>query len=216
MALSRKGVNVSIATWKRKLKYRQGRLTYHKKKRNTRSIIKWDELVKEAERKLTKRRAELQVYRDKDKKITSMDKKGQSFLIDSEGIRTIPYNDSVSNSTIGIGHLIHLGPVTPADRKKYAGFNYNDAVNLFKKDLLVYEEAVAKVVSQSKVPVNQNMFNAMTSLCYNVGTSGFANSTVAKELKKGNKQKAADAFLLWNKPAILETRRIRERKLFLS
>lgn len=41
----------------------------------------------------------------------------RTLLID-EGYRTKPYNDHQGNCTVGIGHLIHLGPCTEKDRSK--------------------------------------------------------------------------------------------------
>jgi GH24 family phage-related lysozyme (muramidase) len=78
---------------------------------------------------------------------------------------------------------------------------------------------LAHEIAQGKV--NQNMFDAIISLAYNIGTNAFAKSSVLRNLKAGNKQAAADSFLAWNKAGGkvlkgLVNRRQAERKLFLS
>jgi lysozyme len=67
-----------------------------------------------------------------------------------------------------------------------------------------------------KVPLQQAQFDALYSLCFNIGGTAFKNSTVVKRLNANDYQGAADAILMWNKPAVLEKRRKRERELFLS
>ena len=61
----------------------------------------------------------------------------------------------------------------------------------------------------------------MVLLCYNLGKSGFAGSSVVRHFNLGNIQRAADSFLLWNKAGGkvvqgLVNRRNKERSLFLS
>lgn len=68
---------------------------------------------------------------------------------------------------------------------------------------------------------NQNEFDAMTSLCYNIGTAGFKRSTVLKAHNRGDHQAAARAFGLWNKSggkvyAGLTKRRAEESALYLT
>jgi lysozyme len=62
----------------------------------------------------------------------------------------------------------------------------------------------------------QPQYDALYSLCFNIGETQFKKSTVVKKLNANDYQGAADAILLWNKPAVLEKRRKRERDLFLS
>jgi GH24 family phage-related lysozyme (muramidase) len=79
-----------------------------------------------------------------------------------------------------------------------------------------HEKAVMKVV---KVPLDQNEFDALVSLSYNMGI-GKAKTLIAK-LNRGDKRGAANAFLLYNKAGGkvvrgLARRREAERKLFLK
>jgi lysozyme len=75
------------------------------------------------------------------------------------------------------------------------------------------------------VPLTENEFGAMVSLCFNIGARNFANSSVVKKLNVGDRKGAADAFLLWNEGTIggkrqaiphLTERRKAERALFLK
>ena len=79
-----------------------------------------------------------------------------------------------------------------------------------------HEKAVMNVV---KVPLDQNEFDALVSLSYNMGI-GKAKTLISK-LNKGDKKGAANAFLLYNKAGGrvvkgLVRRREAERKLFLK
>ncbi len=71
------------------------------------------------------------------------------------------------------------------------------------------------------VPLNQNQFDALVSLTYNIGSGAFNNSTLLKKLNKGDYQGAADQFLVWNKAGGkvmkgLVRRREAEQALFLK
>lgn len=59
-----------------------------------------------------------------------------------------------------------------------------------------YEAAVRRACT---LPPTQPQFDAMVSLCYNIGPAGFARSTVVKAHNRGDTQAAARAFALWNK-----------------
>lgn len=57
---------------------------------------------------------------------------------------------------------------------------------------------------------------AMTSLAYNVGLGGFRSSTVLRRFNAGDIKGAADAFLMWTKPAGLRDRRLAEIEHFFT
>ena len=143
-----------------------------------------------------------------------LDAAGFAFISREEGLRTTPYNDSAGHATIGVGHLIHHGPVTAADIQRYRGFTREDAYKLLKADAVPREQAVERLV---KVPLGQNEFNALVSLVYNIGVGAFSSSTVLRKLNAGDRRGAADAFLMWRigGPGLI-FRRQRERALFLK
>jgi len=130
------------------------------------------------------------------------------YIIEEEGYKNTAYRDSKGLLTIGVGHLIksdeqHLIHATLTDEQ---------VEELLRSDLKWCSEAVESSV---KVPLNQNQFDALYSLCFNIGETNFRKSTVLRKLNSGDYQGAADAILMWNKPAVLKKRRQRERDLFL-
>ena len=132
-----------------------------------------------------------------------------SFITKEEGYRNKAYKDSKGLDTIGVGHLIrpaeqHLLTATLSDQ---------EVKDLLKSDLKWCSDTVESAV---KVPLAQAQFDALYSLCFNIGPNAFRNSTVVRRLNAGDYKGAADAILMWNKPAVLEKRRKRERELFLS
>ena len=72
------------------------------------------------------------------------------------------------------------------------------------------------------VSVFQYEFDALVSLCYNIGCTNFSKSTLAKMLNEGEAPiDVADQFLRWNKAGGkvvngLTTRREAERLFFLG
>lgn len=86
------------------------------------------------------------------------------------------------------------------------------------EELRPYEMAVWQACTNEP---NQNEFDAMTSLCYNIGPARFKRSTVLKAHNRGDHQAAARAFGLWNKSggkvyAGLTKRRAEESALYLT
>lgn len=152
--------------------------------------------------------------------VQRLSKKGREFLIDEEGVVRYAYNDPAGHATFGVGHLIHKGPVTDADKRKWGTKAKPKPMSLvyevLDQDIKAYEEAVRASVGRR---MWQHRFDACVSLAFNIGTAGFVKSTVARELrehKRGFSQRAADAFLLWDNPSMLRPRRKRERHLFLT
>ena len=132
-----------------------------------------------------------------------------SYITKEEGFKNTAYKDSKGLLTIGVGHLIK----SDEEHLKTATLTDQEVKDLLKSDLKWCSEAVEKAV---KVPLTQPQFDALYSLCFNIGETNFRKSTVVRKLNEGDYQAAADAILMWNKPAVLENRRKRERQLFLS
>ena len=130
------------------------------------------------------------------------------YIIEEEGKRNKAYKDVKGLWTIGVGHLIRPGEQHLIE----ATLTDEEVKELLKSDLKWCSEAVEGAV---RVPLNQNQFDALYSLCFNIGPTAFRNSTVVRKLNAGDYTGAADAILMWNKPAVLEKRRKRERELFL-
>jgi len=132
-----------------------------------------------------------------------------SFITREEGAKNKAYKDTKGLWTIGVGHLIRPGE----EHLIHATLTDQEVKDLLKSDLKWCSDAVEIAV---KVPLQQAQFDALYSLCFNIGGTAFKNSTVVRKLNANDYQGAADAILMWNKPAVLEKRRKRERDLFLS
>lgn len=139
---------------------------------------------------------------------------GISKLKVEEGERLTGYKDTRGIPTIGVGHTgivdgkpVAVGMVISKDKSS----------DLLRSDLAWVEKSIA---TNMKVPLNQNQYDALCSLIFNIGPTAFANSTVLKRLNSGDYKGAADAFMMWKKagndPERLLPRRQRERALFLS
>jgi lysozyme len=132
-----------------------------------------------------------------------------SYITKEEGFKNKAYKDSKGLLTIGVGHLIK-----PDEPHLITAVLTDDEVkDLLKSDLKWCSEAVEKAV---KVPLTQPQFDALYSLCFNIGETNFRKSTVVRKLNENDYKGAADAILMWNKPEVLTNRRKRERDLFLS
>ena len=141
---------------------------------------------------------------------------GFKLLGELEGIVLKPYRDSVGIPTIGIGSTYYEDGTKVTMKDK--AITKERAIQLAKNVVKSFEARVNKSIV---VPMTQNQFDAMVLLCYNIGESGFARSSVVRNFNAGNLQEAADSFLLWNKAGGkvskgLTNRRQKERNLFLT
>ena len=141
--------------------------------------------------------------------IMAIAKSTLEYITEEEGYRNKAYRDSKGLLTIGVGHLIK------SDEKHLinATLTNQQVEDLLRSDLRWCSEAVE---SSIRVPLTQKQFDALYSLCFNIGETAFKRSTVVKRLNANDYRGAADAILMWNKPAVLEKRRRRERNMFLE
>lgn len=109
--------------------------------------------------------------------------------------------------TIGYGHT---GGVKPTDKIDLAqGEAY------LRKDL----EIVERCLNALELELNQNQYDALCSLIFNIGTGNFLRSTLLKHLRAKQYDKASAEFLKWRKAygkviKGLEARRKDEQELF--
>ena len=87
------------------------------------------------------------------------------------------------------------------------------ADDMLTKDLVRYENIVNDNVH---VPLTQNQFDALVSLCYNVEAALSPTSSVVRNLNEKNYKGAAAAILLYNKPSEIIGRRRQEYQQFLT
>ncbi|MFC3638243.1 glycoside hydrolase family protein [Camelimonas fluminis] len=136
---------------------------------------------------------------------------GREALIAREGVRLTAYLDSVGVWTIGIGHTAMAGDPAP---KKGMTITMEDAHAIFARDMVKYEQAVMDAV---KVPLADHQFDALVSICFNIGTGALAGSTFVKRINAGATPAAIrTAILMWNKPAEIVSRRTAEADQFAT
>lgn len=135
---------------------------------------------------------------------------GIKFIKNFEGLRLKAYKDVVGVWTIGYG--------TTKGVKSGQEVTEEEAEELLRSDVSDFESAVNKVV---KVPLAQHEFDALVSFTYNVGRVALVNSSLLTMLNVGEKAKAADQLLRWDKAKGrvikgLTNRRRAERAMFLG
>ena len=136
---------------------------------------------------------------------------------ESEGLVLKAYLPTANDVwTIGYGHTKGVKPgqiITKETAERY-----------LREDLVWVEAVIDKWI---KVSINQNQYDALASLIFNIGESQFIGSSVLRWLNSGNITQAADSFVLWNKQRNktsgklevlngLTKRRQKEKELFLK
>ena len=145
----------------------------------------------------------------------SVSNKGVDLICEFEGKRLAAYDDGVGVWTIGFGTIKY----PDGNRvKKGDACTLEQAKEYMRHDLIEFEHTVNSSV---KVPLNQNQFDALVSLAYNIGSNAFKSSTLVKKLNTGDYRGAADQFNVWinaggKRMQGLVNRRDREKLLFLS
>lgn len=143
-------------------------------------------------------------------------KNGIQLIKQFEGVELKAYRDAVGVWTIGYGHTSAAGGLQV---KAGLTITQRQADEMLANDLGQYERGVMDAIAP-RMP-NQNQFDAMVSLAYNIGVGAFKKSSVARHFKAGSIKSAAASFLLWNKAKGrvlkgLTNRRQKEMALFLS
>lgn len=140
---------------------------------------------------------------------------GYTFIKNEEGFRERVYQD-VGKNAIGYGHNF-----TPGDGLKVTTvLTRAQADALLRKDMVSREASINRAIKQD-VALTQNMFNALASLVYNIGTGAFEKSTLVKLLNVGDYIGAGKQFDVWINSGgkvdpVLVGRRNREHNLFLT
>lgn len=148
---------------------------------------------------------------------------GLALIKREELFRATWYRCEAGRPTIGYGHVI----VTGEERYFKTRLTEGEATELLRRD--VDRNYGAHVAARVHRDVTQHQFDAMVSLCFNIGTGGFDQSSVLALANAGGSSPAVikAAFGLWNKvtdPATkvkrpsagLTARRAREAALYLS
>ena len=129
-----------------------------------------------------------------------------------EGLRLKPYLDTQGVPTIAMGNTFYLNgkKVTMLDKP----LTLNEAKTLSRTVADIFANKVDYLVTSN---INQNKFNALVSLAYNIGIHGFIKSTVLKLVNKNpSDPMIRQAFMLWTKNKELIGRRKSEVNQYFS
>lgn len=129
---------------------------------------------------------------------------GLTLIQSAEKFEARPYYCSAHVSTVGWGHALTTASgqiidydvfgrakadaLTRAAMERMFGrqeITVAEADELLARDLDRYEKAVNAVVDEKTY---QCEFDAMVSMCFNIGTGGFASSAVARLHRQGNRK----------------------------
>ena len=137
---------------------------------------------------------------------------GTKLIKKYEGCRLKAYKCPRGVWTIGYGHTNNVRPDDVITQ--------DEAEELFKQDVKVFENAVNKLV---KVKLNQNQFDALVSFTFNLGYGdrGLGCSTLLRLLNNSDYIGASKQFSRWvySGDRVLEgliKRRNEEKELFLK
>lgn len=149
-------------------------------------------------------------------KVSSVSTAGMSLIENFEGFRSCPYRDAVGVWTIGFGETAGIGPGTPCWSRAAAESRLRKRVNRdYLRPVLNLADAVGLQLTQTEA-------DALASGTYNLGPGWLGRGkTMGDAIRSKNRQRIADAFLVYTKAGGRElpglvTRRRRERELFLK
>lgn len=115
---------------------------------------------------------------------------GLNSLKQLEGFRKEAYKDTGGVWTIGYGTIKWMGkPVIQG-----MTITEQEAELALQADLAWAQTAVNQLV---RVPLKQNMFDALVSFVYNIGENAFSKSTLLRKLNNKDYVGAGKEFLRW-------------------
>ena len=149
-----------------------------------------------------------------------LSKQGADMIKGFEGCVLKAYRCPANVLTIGYGHT---GP----DVTKGLLWTQQQADEAFAADVERFERGVSTAVGHAiwceavePYAVEQDRFDALVSLAFNIGMQAFHKSTLLKRLMACDLDGAAEQFTVWNKakgkfnPGLL-ARRTKEMRIFL-
>lgn len=149
--------------------------------------------------------------------MNKLDENGYKLIQGFEGLSLVPYLCSAKVATIGYGATFY-----PSGKKvtmQDAPISLATAKWMFKETADKFAADVNKMI---KANINQNQFNAIVSLAYNIGLAGLAKSSLLKKVNVNpNDTTITNSFMIWNKAGGkvlngLTKRRAIEAKLYFA
>jgi lysozyme len=141
---------------------------------------------------------------------------GIEIIKEFEGFSSEVYLDPIGIPTIGYGSTWDA----KGDRVtvEHPAITKTEATKLLKREARHVEKAIRRLI---KTELTDNMFSALGSFAYNVGTGNLQRSTLRMKLNRGQYEGAADEFPKWRRAggrilSGLVRRRKAEMGLFLN
>lgn len=130
--------------------------------------------------------------------------RGRALITELEGKRNVIYLDPIGLMTIGVGHLMTKDELTSGKISilgiptRYTDDGLTDLQidQLLTQDLASAEGAVNVGI---EIELNQDRFDALVSLTFNIGRQAFLNSTLRKVLNNGEYEEAEKQIARWNR-----------------
>jgi lysozyme len=149
--------------------------------------------------------------------MNKLDENGYRLIQGFEGLSLVPYKCQAGISTIAYGATFY-----PSGKKvtmQDAPISLATAKWMFKETADKFAADVDKMI---KANINQNQFNAIVSLAYNIGLAGLAKSSLLKKVNANPSDPTiTNSFMIWNKAGGkvlngLTKRRAIEAKLYFA
>jgi lysozyme len=157
-----------------------------------------------------------------DPQTLTLSQKGWDMIRDHEKLRLSAYKIGDGKITIGWGHA---EPIKTSKYKIGDKITKEEAQKIFINDVNAAANGARRMFSQwieyrgHDIKVTQGQFDAIVSMMFNGGVSGFRKSNVAELLELGKYKDAANAistFKISDDFPGLEERRKKEKELFNS
>ena len=120
-----------------------------------------------------------------------------------ESVEPYVYTCQAGHQTIGVGHKITAHELETGlllidgnAVRWIDGLSMEQIDGLMRADLAAAEWTVESCVA---VPLTDHQFAALVSLCFNIGSEAFKNSSVVRVLNKGEYHLVPGFMRLWNK-----------------
>lgn len=146
-----------------------------------------------------------------------LDETGYKLIQGFEGLSLVPYLCSAKVPTIGYGNTFY-----PSGKKvtmQDAPISLDTAKWMLKETADKFAVDVDKLI---KANLNQNQFNSIVSIAYNIGLAGLAKSSLLKKVNVNPSDPTIrNSFLVWNKAGGrvldgLTKRRTKEANLYFA
>ena len=158
----------------------------------------------------------------------TLSQKGWDHIRMEEGDPRHPGEPVLKAYKIGDGKItVGWGHAEPVGRSKFKvgqEITHGEASELLKMDLTTASDGVRRIFKEWEekginVKINQDMFDALVSICFNTGIGGLRRSDMIQNIKSGDYEEAGEkikTLSVSKKFPGLANRREKESKMFLA